>query len=280
MKKVFLALFFAWGTAFAVNIDLCMSFLSAEDYQKAIQVGKELIGKNPDSFSANLCLSSAYKSVGNFKKSLEYARALERLARDDDDLLSAYNYLGMDYQNLGDLDTAFTYYMRGLSLSRNIKNRMWEATFLNNMAIIYDDKGQYQEALELYRRSLELKNDRDPTILGNIGTVYGELGDYKSAERYLKQAMELAEKRGDFYNAVFYMLNLGATYDEMKNYKLAEKTLSEGLKMAKILRDSYLEYRAYKYYAQLYFDMGNREKSLEYRYKAYKLGKKMGYKTR
>ncbi len=279
MKKLLFALLFVWSSAFAISEELCRSLVNAGDYSRAVQVGQELIRRNPNSYGAHACLTMAYYEVGNFQKSLEHAQALERLARNDDELSFAYNSLGLVYSSLGDLDTALMYHMRELSLSRKMGDRREEAVALNNIAGIYENKGDYQKALEYYMRSLELKDDpreRAPT-LNNIGNVYYKLGDYKNAERYYKQAIELSEKSGDFHGAGRRMLNLGDTYRKMKNYKLAEELLSEGLERVKKVGDSYWEHTAYGYFTYLYFDMRDYKKSLEYAYMAYELGKKMGY---
>lgn len=281
MKKLLFALLFVWSSAFAINEELCISLVNAGDYSRAVQVGQELIRRNSNSYGAHLCLTRAYYEVGDFQKSLEHAQALERLARNDDELSTAYNRLGLVYRKLGDLDTALMYHMRHLSLSRKMGDRRGEATALNNIAGIYENKGDYQKALEYYMRSLELEDDpRERAItLNNIGIVYDKLGDYKNAERYLKQAIELAEKSGDFHGAGQTMLNLGNIYRKMKNYKLAEELLSEGLERVKRVGDSYWEHTAYEYFTYLYFDMRDYKKSLEYAYMAYELGKRMGYNS-
>ncbi|WPM32012.1 tetratricopeptide repeat protein [Hydrogenobacter sp. T-2] len=279
MKKLLFALLFVWSSAFAINEELCRSLVNAGDYSRAVQVGQELIRRNPNSYWAHLCLTRAYYEVGDFQKSLEHAQALERLARNDEELSTAYNRLGLVYSRLGDLDTALMYHMRHLSLSRKMGDRRGEAIALNNIALIYENKGDYQKALEYYMRSLNLKDDpreKAPT-LNNIGIVYDKLGDYKNAERYLKQAIELAEKSGDFHGAGRRMLNLGNIYRKMKNYKLAEELLSEGLERVKRVGDSYWEFVGYNYFTYLYFDMRDYKKSLEYAYMAYELGKRMGY---
>ncbi len=280
MKKLLFALLFVWSSAFAISEELCISLVKAGDYSRAVQVGQELIRRNSNSYDAHWCLTRAYYEVGDFQKSLEHAQALERLARNDEELSTAYNSLGLVYSRLGDLDTALMYHMRELSLSRKMGDRRGEAAALNNIAGIYEEKGDYQKALEYYMKSLEELQDyprKRATTLNNIGIVYYKLGDYKNAERYLKQAIELYEKSGYFHGAGQTMLNLGDTYRKMKNYKLAEKWLSEGLERVKRVGDSYWEHTAYEYFTYLYFDMRDYKKSLEYAYMAYELGKKMGY---
>jgi len=279
MKKLLFALLFVWSSAFAISEELCRSLVRAGDYSRAVQVGQELIRRNPNSYGAHACLTVAYFQVGDFQKSLEHAQALERLARNDEELSTAYNRLGQVYSSLGDLDTALMYHMRDLSLSRKMGDRRGEAAALNNIAVIYENKGDYQKALEYYMRSLELQDDprERATTLNNIGIVYYTLGDYKNVERYLKQAIELSEKSGDFHGAGRRMLNLGEFYRRMKNYKLAEELLSEGLERVKRAGDSYWEFGGYIYFTYLYFDMRDYKKSLEYAYMAYELGKKMGY---
>ncbi len=68
-----------------------------------------------------------------------------------------------------------------LSLCREIGDRLGEGNTLGNIGIVYDELGQYQEALAYYEQALAIAQeigDRrgEKSKLGNIGLVYNHLG--------------------------------------------------------------------------------------------------------
>ncbi|URJ45208.1 restriction endonuclease [Paenibacillus polymyxa] len=61
------------------------------------------------------------------------------LEENKDDLMNAYNYLAKAYKNSGDFTKAEETYIEGLSIERTMN-------LLNNLAVIYRDKGLYTQS--------------------------------------------------------------------------------------------------------------------------------------
>jgi tetratricopeptide (TPR) repeat protein len=112
-----------------------------------------------------------------------------------------------------------------------------EATALNNIALIYDKKGELDKALDYYEQSLRLKSEKEkaPTY-NNIALIYNQKGDHKKAIGYLTKAIEISERVGDYHETAMMILNLGETYRGAKDFSKAEENLNSVQKARRIMR--------------------------------------------
>lgn len=283
MKKLFLStlfgsLVFASATFGKNAVDECFDLIKAGDYQRAIQAGQRAVNMFPNNFYANLCLGAGYYRVGELKLAVDYLKKAESLTSDKGWLSATYNLLGRTLYRMGDLDNALYYHNKHLALSRELGEREGEAVALNNIAMIYKDKGDYDKALEYFQQALKLSEDDEQraTAYNNIAIIYSDKGDYNKAIEYLQKAIELGERVGDYHGVAQTYLNLGDTYREAKNYELAEKYLTEGLKRVQKVGDKYWEAYGYAYLGRLYRDKGDINLAVDYLKRAYNLFKSIG----
>lgn len=66
------------------------------------------------------------------------------------------------------------------------------------MAMIYDNRGDYDEALDLYNQSLDIAKkigDQEGFIrtLGNISLIYEKIGDHESALYHLHRSSKVSK---------------------------------------------------------------------------------------
>jgi len=260
------------------EIDACFNFNDAGDYKRAIEAGQSAIKKYPYNVKAYFCLGGAYYKVGEFKFAYDNMKKAESLTNNKVDLMYIYNEIGMILGKMGNLDDAFLYYDRSLSLAKDFGNTVVQAALLNNIALIYDKKEELDKALSYYEESLNLTtNEKDKaTIYNNIALIYSKKGDYQRAVEYFQKAIEIAEKYGDYHKGSIRKLNLGDTYREMKDYENAEKYLSEGLEGVKKVGDKFWEAYGYLYFGWFYRDKGDKKTAKEYFSRAYNLYKSIG----
>ena len=179
---------------------------------------------------------------------------------------------------MGYLDDALLYFSRSLILARDLGNRSMQASVLNNIAVIYDDKGELDKALGYYEESLRLKTDEKAkaTTYNNIATIYDKKGNYQKAVEYFQKAIEIGERYGDYHQVSQRKLNLGNTYRKMKDYEKAEKYILEGLEGVRKVGDKYWEAYGYKSLGWLYKDKGDKKTAKDYLTRAYDLYKSIG----
>jgi tetratricopeptide (TPR) repeat protein len=285
MKKAFSLLFIILSLLAFKNFSFaqpeviaCSNFLRAGDYRRAIEAGRVAVQKYPNSPYAHYCLGESYRMVGEFKLALEHLKKAESLTSNKGDLMYIYNQIGLTYLAMGYLDDALFYFSRSLSLARGLGNRIIQASALNNIAVIYDKKGELDKALGFYEESLRLQTDEKEkaATYNNIAVIYDKKGNYQKAAEYFQKAIETSERYGYYHGASIAKLNLGNAYRKMKDYEKAEKYISEGIEGVKKVGDKYGEATGYGYLGLLYKDKGDKKTAKDYLTRAYNLFKSIG----
>ena len=111
-------------------------------------------------------------------------------------------------------------------------DRAGEGTTLNNIGLVYDNQGNYGEALSYYEESLAIRRevgDRagEGTTLSNIGLVYGEQDEYEEAIAYYQQALTIAQELGLRSSEGFRTYLIGTFYVDLARYSEALETLQQ-----------------------------------------------------
>lgn len=252
--------FFLFGIAncaFAQSeVDRCATYLNAGDYVRAVQAGQNAVRQSPRNGDAHFCLGDAFRLRGELTSALQELREAERLSSTKADLRVVYNRLGLTYSDIGDLDNAEFYHSRALSLATELGKKDVEASELNNLAVVFQDRGNLEKALEYYKQSLNLKRNESEqaTVYNNIAVVYDQKGDHSSAIEYFSRAIGIHERSGNYASAATTRLNLGNTYRKIKEYDKARLELEQGLIGAKKAGKKYWEAVAYQYQAYLAVD--------------------------
>jgi len=195
-KIVFLMFFFVVlfpGMPHASDpVSNCINYYQAGDYRRAIDEGKRAIRLYPKSFSAHVWLGASYVKIGEFDLALSTMRKAERLAKSKENLSSVYNNLGLIYDRKGDLDNALLYYTRYFQLNRELGDRGGEAIALSCIAGIYMKKGDLDKALQYYNESLRLQTDEKENA-----TTYNNIAIVYSQKGDYQRAVEYLEKAID-----------------------------------------------------------------------------------
>lgn len=153
-----------------------------------------------------LDLSNNYRNLGrfyyfqkNYDKSLDYFSMAKDVLPEPIEALSLaiiYTGLGSIYSNKGfagfDLELAQSQYFSALALFQDAGDSSNIAMSYNNLGLVYEQSEKYQQAVNYYQKSLDIKK-----ILGNkkgIVVTYLNIGNVlKKNENYL-QSLEYYEK--------------------------------------------------------------------------------------
>jgi tetratricopeptide (TPR) repeat protein len=184
---------------------------------------------------------------GNYQEAkilLEKALNLyqENQLSDEKLLANLYNDLGIIAGDLGNINQAFEFYQKALSIGRNVFDEKSEdiVRFLSNLGTTYDYLGNHPKALESNEQALKMRQElfgekhRDiADSLGNLSYTYDKLGNYQKAleldEQALKMRQELfGKKHPDIASSLH---NLGHSYIKLGNYQKALELIEQALKM-------------------------------------------------
>ncbi len=159
-----------------IKIQLTILYSKERRFEESIDLGKELVERNPDNLT--LCLAYA-KSLGAIKKITESIRILKKCLTIDSNHIGVLNELAHIYFKIEDFEKAKSLYQQILEISPS-KGISWV-----NIGNIQVKNAEYRDAITSYQKSLEL----DPTLSEayyNLGQVYSNiLGDkVKSLEWY------------------------------------------------------------------------------------------------
>lgn len=145
------------------------------------------------------------------------------------------------YRYAGNLDSALDQLLRAQGILAEHPDPRLEATVRNELAFLFDQRGEYQEALEQYETALEgyeaLREDfYAATVLFNMGTIHQRLGNLDATREYYQQALaRMEEIEGTSLTRVHALLGLGWVYIQYEELERAEDLLDEALEIARDL---------------------------------------------
>lgn len=114
------------------------------------------------------------------------------------------------------------------------------ATSLNNLALLYQSQGRYEEAevffiqaLGINRKHLGEEHPQVATSLNNLALLYQSQGRYKEAELFYRQALYITRKQlgAEHPQIAIQLNNLAALYESKRRYESAEAFYRQALKI-------------------------------------------------
>ena len=191
-------------SALSLN-NLAYVYVERGNYQKAQQVCES---------SLKVSLEAGFK-CGEFAVKLSLAR--------------------LYHESWGDSNKALQYLIDGQRLAREMDLGYQEAWVLNNMGIIYLDKGDFENAKKVLEEAEELIQLYDmPGDIGvytNLGSLYLQTNDLKKAENYITRVLRLATTLNYPLSIADAWMNLGVVYNNEERYKDALVAYTEAMKI-------------------------------------------------
>lgn len=131
--------------------------------------------------------------------------------------LFLFNNIGLDYLNLGDLETAHTYFEKFKNYLELKSLWQYEYLYYKNMGRLYFESGKdYPKALEYNLVALQSESQKNNylylgQISNSLGKIYLEMGELKQSKKYLDLAIAYSDsaKTSEF---------LKITYSHLSDY--------------------------------------------------------------
>lgn len=170
----------------------------------------------------------------SIEKSFEYLK-LSQEEESPYDIAHAMRYIAFAYRSIGDLERALRFQFKALRYSRRYSLNEVTQPLLNDIGVVYRNKGQNSKALEFYFQALEGDNfSAVGSSYSNIGTIYSKQKEYEKALQYYKKSLSIFEKLGGDKKTSIYITkaNIGNALFKLNELREAEKFFLEALEGA------------------------------------------------
>lgn len=180
------------------------------------------------------------------------------------------------YHDFGMFDDALRCAFQGLELSKKKGKEILEGGFYNDIALSYRAQGKYKEALEYFKKSLEL-NEKIENLEGklaplhNIGILLNDQGKYEEAIGYLQKALEITEKINNLEVKGKALGNLGISFLYQEKYNDALDYIQKSLNIHKELGNLLSMSLEMNNIGVIYKNLGEYSKAIDYYNQALKI---------
>jgi tetratricopeptide (TPR) repeat protein len=141
-------------------------------------------------------------------------------------LAEKYFEQGLTYANKGDYVEAIESYKKVIELKPDYADAYY------NLGLTYYNQGDYAEAIVSYKKAIEL-NPNFVLAYFNLGSAYDDNGDYAKAIASYKKAIELKPDYVKAYN------NLGIIYGEQGDYVESIESLKKAIELKPDYAEAY-----------------------------------------
>ncbi len=207
--------------------------------ERAVEFVKNNVPLNPKNIAlSQLAFGFISFHEGNYEKSLLELAVAQKLfseIRDEDGMKAVAVMEGVNYRTLGELELALKSLLdayQQLSKTGEYKTFMLFCTY--NLAEIYSETGQYDEALRFHQLNIQLCRKADnqhllARTLNGIGVVYQHQRNYANALDFLRQSLELTEQINNMPVKARALTDLGNYYFEMGDFVKAADYQNQAL---------------------------------------------------
>lgn len=142
----------------------------------------------------------------------------------DPDYTMACYVIGTIYKDLKKHHEAERYYKMGIAFTKDYTG--WDARVYAGLSNILSDRGEYDEAIQMGQKGLELLRSEDNQIgisrlLNDLGSIYHRLKKYDQALEYIFEALKIRQENKLKHFVVGSLIDLGNIYFETNQYEKA-----------------------------------------------------------
>jgi len=173
-------------------------YMDNEKYRPAIEELEDILRICTPSFTERIALllnlGNAYYSLSRNKEALKNYNAILKLTKNVNEKealegkANALGNIGLIYQAKGDLDQALKYHKEALEINKQIGRKEGEANQLGNIGLIYQDKGDLGQALRRFEEVLAM--ERELGRKWGEATALGNIGLIYQDKGDLNQALK------------------------------------------------------------------------------------------
>lgn len=201
------------------------------NYSFAKEILDEINGDDPDTYKELYSkISKCYMKMKETEKALEFI------------------------EKIGNIDEKY-------SPEQEVEMLVLKAKKLLSEGCYVDSKDYFAKALKI----IEKKENKDKLaqVYLTVGNIYGEMGDNEKFLEYSEKVYDIKKNDSDEYT-MDSLFNIIESYIETSDFEVAKKYSKLALASAIKAKSKYNEFRALKYYCDIYKYKGETEISIEY----------------
>ena len=264
-------------------IEICEEYDLSENYGKCNYLLGNIYLKRKDSRKANFYFE---KALFYFIKNDDKKRIFEcymnsadiyfedgfyqvaLITTDEPDTYKdLYSKISKCYMRMDDSEKALEYIELIGSIDNNysptqeVEMLVLKAKKLLSEGKYLDSKNYFTKALKIIEK--EENKDKLAQVYLTVGKIYGEMGDNEKLLQYSEKVYDLKKSDSDEY-MMDSLFNIIESYIDSNNFEQAKKYSKLALAAAIKTKSKYDEFRALKYYCDIYKYKGETEISIEY----------------
>lgn len=197
-------------------------------------------------------IAISYNVLGNYKEALDNGlkavKLVERFNDTSEDAAEIYNYVGIIYTGLKDLQMANEYFQKAHKIAKGYNNMPLIIMLETNIVQTLMNLNRAKEAVvflkEMEKKYSSLPPSAQQMLISRCMLAYTSLKEFKNAEKYVNIAMKMSNKMAiDDYNQLGLYPGIVKYHFQTKKYGVARKyannykILSEKIKDVKSLKD-------------------------------------------
>ena len=177
---------------------------------------------------------------------------------------------------------ALQLFEEGLQLSEQENDKEFISLFLGNIGLIYQDKGELDEALKYHKQALKIDKQTgylqgQANNLGNIGNIYYGKSKLDEALKYHKEALEVDKQAGYLLGQASDLGNIGVIYKNKGELDKALNYYKQALEIQKHIGYKQGQADQLGNIGSIYYVKGDLDKTLTYYKEALEIYKEIGY---
>ena len=217
----------------SISIFVCFNLLWAQN-QGFVDSLQRVIDQSPDSTKVYLYRDLFFEYYySDLDRAGTYAEKMVSIAQKNKDRnLVAYakNTLGVYFSGTDNYPEALRTFQEAMEIYDQLGNQERVSAILNNLSIVYRNKGDLKKALAMQMESLKIKEDvgADEEALAasywNIGNIQGDIENYSESNQWYTKALDIYRTL-DIPDDILSIQHLLATnYYHMDSLELAKAT--------------------------------------------------------
>ena len=176
-------------------------------------------------------------------KLIEFSKRIEYKAG----LADGYNNLGLAYYYLTQYDSSIFHHENALKIRKDINDEYGIAISYNNIGITYTNQNKFEQAIEVWLKSIEIKEKSSSEKLrkglgssyGNMGSLFSRMENYEKAKEYYERSLEIFKKQDNKWGQMMCIGNLANANKNLEEYDKSFELYPEAIALAIVLESTF-----------------------------------------